>query len=238
MTFPQKAIGIFSSPGRVFEELPSNATRSDWLLPLFIYSVVTAITMQLVMAKDSIASHFRTLAENEILPPLEQFVQQGTISQDQSQWIFQFAIPGTASFFVAQLIGTFVGTLILILAIGLILWQLGKSVMREDGQYSVVVAILGLTLLVATCERIVTAFLMVLTDSIFATPSAGLLLLQSPMTPDFALLSRINGFTVWEIWLVALGLAWLFDREISKVFVLLGSLWLLWTLLTVVPLFV
>ncbi len=237
MTFAQKAIGLFYAPGKVFEELPSNATRRDWVLPLLIYSVVTAISMYLVVAKESIASHFRLLAEHEIRPQLDQFVQQGTISQEQALWIFGFVSPGTSSFFFAQLAGTFIGTMFFLFAVGLLLWQLGKSVMAREAPFMLVLTIVSLTLLIASVERVVTALLMAATDSIFATPSLALLFLDSPMTSGFALASRFNIFTVWEVYIVALGLAWLFDREISKVFVLVASLWLIWTMLTVAPLF-
>lgn len=237
MTFTQKAFGIFHAPNEMFERLPSTATRRDWILPLLIYSVVTAVTMYFVVAKESIANHFRLLAEHEIQPQLDQFVQQGTITPEQAQWIFGFVSPGTVSFFFAQLMGTFIGTTIFLFAVGLLLWQLGKSVMAREAPFMIVVTVVSLALLIASVERIVTALIMVATDSIFATPSLALLFLDSPMTPGFALASRFNLFTIWEIYIVALGLAWLFDREISKVFVLVGSLWLIWTLLTVAPLF-
>jgi len=237
MTFTQKAIGVFRAPNDVFEQLPFNASRRDWVLPLLIYAIVTAITMHLVVAKESIASHFRLLAEHEIRPQLDQFVQQGTITQEQAQWVFSFVSPGSVSFFFAQLMGTFIGTAIFLFAVGLLLWQLGKSVMARHAPYMLVVTIVSLALLIASVERTVTALFMVATDSIFATPSLALLFLDSPMTPGFALASRLNIFTLWEMYIVALGLAWLFDREISKVFVLVASLWLIWTLLTVAPLF-
>lgn len=235
MTFVQKAIGLFISPNEVFEGLPTNATRRDWLLPLLIYTAITALTIHFIVEKESLAVHFRELSEQEIRPQLDQFVQQGTVTQEQANWVYQFATPGTVHFLAAQLVGTFIGTLILVFSLGFILWQLGRSVMGGPVPYMLVVTIVSLTLLVASGERIITAVLMILTDSIFASPSLALLQLGSPPTFMFALLSRINLFTLWELWLVSLGLAWLHDRAIAKVFVLVSSLWLVWTLVTLAP---
>ena len=96
-----------------------------------------------------------------------------------------------------------------------------------------IVEVVGLTSTVRALETLATLVCVLLSGSILATPSAALLL--GTFDPESALefaLSRLNPFTFWILGLTALGLAELFERDFPKVLVLIGALWFLWNLLT------
>ena len=97
-----------------------------------------------------------------------------------------------------------------------------------------VIEVVGLTYIVGTIESITATVLMLVTESIYATPSLALLVL-----PEFDVenwlhlaLSKLNPFTLWILYLTSLGLSLLYMRDFPKVLVLILSLWFLWTLMT------
>jgi len=238
MPFLTKCVKIVTAPGDVFEEVRDTfPTHSNWLLPVLLYIVVATVSIHLMLGQPSLAEHYRQIVNEDLRPTFDQQVLAGTITQQQAGWILLFVTPGTTHFLVAQGVGTTVGALAALFVLSYIFWQVGKSTMGGGAPYMSVVEVVGLTFSIAVIERIVTTLLMIALDSIFATPTLGLTVL--PMGADsmlFVILSRINFFTIWELGVIGKGMAVLNERDFPKVFVLLLALWLLWTIVTLLPL--
>jgi hypothetical protein len=164
-------------------------------------------------------------------------VNGGNISRNQAEWLFRFATPGTPHFFIAQLGGTTITAFGALFIFAFLFWQIGRSVLGGGVPYMKIVEVVGLTFLVAIVERIATSVLMVMTGSIHATPSPGLFLIDNAEHNHwYAVLSRINVFTFWQLWVISTGMSWIYERDFAKVFVLALSLWFLWSLVSVLQL--
>jgi hypothetical protein len=238
MPFLTKCLRLIAAPGDVFGELRETfPSPGNWVLPVLLYVAVATVSIHLMLGQPSLAAHYQQIVNEDLRPTFDQQVLEGIITQQQAEWILLFVTPGTAHFLVAQGVGTTLGALAALFALSFIFWQVGKSAMGGGAPYMSVVEVVGLTFLVAALERIVTAFLTIAMDSIFATPTLGLLALHAgPDSTLFSLLSRVNVFTIWELAVISKGLAVLNERDFPKVFVLLLALWLLWTIVTLLPL--
>jgi hypothetical protein len=230
------AAGVFLQPGEVFEDLRDRPPhRAHWLFPLILYIITATLCTEIVVSLPEPAAQLRKLAEEDFLPRLEEYVRQGTMTRQQTEWLRLFITPGTGQFFFTQSAGTvFTGTAALMLA-ALFLWQIGRSVLARAVPYKKVLEVVGLVFMIATLERIVSTALIVATGSLYATPGPGLLLIGEPESKAFLALSSVNLFTLWEIGVAGIGLACIYERDLPKVLVLLLALWLIWTGVMVFP---
>jgi hypothetical protein len=224
------AAGILLRPGPVFEELRDTPPyRPYWLVPLILYIVTATICTQIVVSLPGPSAHLRILTEKEFLPRLEEFVREGTMTRQQTEWLRLFITPGTGQFFFTQFAGTLFAATGALILLAFFLWQLGRSVLARAVPYKKVLEVVGLTFTVGTIERIVSTTLIAATGSLYATPGPGLLLLGNPESKAFLILSSINLCTLWEIGVAGVGLSRVYERDLAKVLVLLLALWLLWT---------
>ncbi len=232
-------LDILVAPWRAFSSIQENIpVRAYWLLPVVLYIVCSMVCTQIIVSQPAPAAHLRALGEEEFQPQLERYIADGTITRQQADWLKLFITPGNSYFVLTQLVGIALTSFITLFAVGFIVWQLGRSVLGRSVSYKKVLEIIGLTFLIGVLERIVSAILVVATGSIFASPSPGMLLLDNIESKAFLVLSSVNIFTLWELWVVSNGLSVFFERDFVKVLVLVSALWLLWTLVTIVPIIV
>lgn len=222
--------GILLNPGRVFEELrDAPPRRAHWLFPLILYVIIAAAGTQIVVSLPGPAGHLRMFAERDFLPRLDEYVREGTMTQQQTEWLRLFVTPGTGHFFFTQLAGTIFTATGGLFLLSFFFWQLGRSVLARAVPYKKMLEVVGLTFVVAAVERIITTALIAATGSLYATPGPGLFLLGDTDATAFLLLSSINVCTLWEIGVAGAGIAHLCNRDFPKVLVLLLALWVLWT---------
>jgi hypothetical protein len=117
---------------------------------------------------------------------------------------------------------------------GLVFWLLGKGVMKATAPYMKVVEVVGLTFFIAALESIVTTILAIGMNTMFASPSLALLISDFSIENKMHLLAAsVNVFTFWTLGVTSIGLSRLFQKDLSKVLVLVFALWILWTLFKV-----
>ncbi|MDH3252735.1 MAG: hypothetical protein OEM41_08075 [Ignavibacteria bacterium] len=209
-----------------------------WLVPVLLYIVVSVSSIQVLALSPALNQAFRETIDEVLRPSLDEQIREGALTQNQADWLYKFVSPGTPHFLLAQGTGLVLGAFATLFALAFLFWQLGKSAMSSQAPYMKVVEVVGMTYVIASLERIVTTLLMMGTESIYATPSLGLLAIPSaPQSLSFLLLSRVNLFTLWELGFISRGLSFLLDRDFPKVLVLIIALWLIWSAVTLIPLF-
>ncbi|MFN0158479.1 MAG: YIP1 family protein [Bacteroidota bacterium] len=236
LTTMERYSRLFVAPGSVFEairDLPPS--RIHWLVPVLLYILTATVCVQIIVGQPGPAASLKELSEKEFLPVMEQYITDGTITRQQAESLMLFITPGTTQFFITQLFSSGIVSFMTLFVVGFMVWQLGRSVLGRNVEYKKVLEIIGLTFLIGILEQIVSTVLVVATGSVFASPSPGIFFLHDTESVLFPILSSINLFMLWQLWVVSSGLSWFFEREFPKVFVLVMALWLLWTMVTVAP---
>ncbi len=231
--------GVVLSPDSVLTGIAEKALHhANWLLPLILYCIVSVASIQVLIVTPNLRQEFRQTIDEVLKPSIDEQITKGSLTPKQADWLRAFVTPGTPEFITAQGIGTVIGSFATLFALALIFWQLGKSAMNYRAPYMKVVELVGMTFVIASIERCATTGLMIINQSIYATPGLGLLVLDAaPQSLSFLILSRFNLFTFWELGFISRGLSILLGRDFPKVLVLVGALWLLWSIVTILPLF-
>jgi hypothetical protein len=234
MPFLDRLAGFFLSPGEIFDNIArSPIVTSTWFFPWLLYVLISIFAGQLIVGNPSLSSQLEQTLRTQFDEMMHESIVKGNITQGEADEQFErFGTPGSPWFTLISVGGALFGSLATLFAVSLFCLLLGMSAMSTSAPYMKVVEIVGLTFLIDVLERIVTTVMMLMTDSILASPSLALFLLPDVDLENKAhvALSKLNVFTFWKIGMVGLGLARLFRKDFSKVLVLVVSLWILWSL--------
>ena len=231
-----RCAAVITAPGRLFDALADEPPeRVHWILPPLLYILCAVACMVVVVGQPGPAAQLTEITEKDFVPQLDAYVSEGTITAGQASAIRSFVTPGSAGFYLLQIVGTTAVTIIVLVLLAALLWLLTRSVLGRTAPFRKVLEVSGLSFIIGILERLVTTALVAATGSIFATPGPGVFLVHAPQGHLFIALSSINLFTIWEIGVLSAGLAALTGRDRPKVFVLLLSLWVLWTLVMLLP---
>jgi len=236
MSFSDKLVGVFASPSDLYDNVRQTPpTSSNWVIPTLILVVIGVIMAYLVVSNPSLSDQMKRMASEQMEKGLEKQLAAGKITQEQAnQARDQFSGMGQTGTLIFKYVGAVLGPFISLFLASLVYWLLGKGVMKVTVPYMKVVEVVGLTFFISAIESVVTTILSIGLDSIFASPSLGLLISNFSIENKMHLLAAsMNVFTFWTLGVISIGLARLFQKDLPKVLVLVFSLWLIWILFTV-----
>lgn len=227
MSVSEKMAGIFASPGEVYEDVRlTPRTNNNWVIPTLILIVVAIICSLLVMNNPSLQHQIGT-AQREAMDKL---VQEGRITQEQADRQAEMMGGGSPFILIGIVVTTPIITFAMLFLFALVYWLVGKFSMKSTAPYMKVVEVFGLTFYIGAIGRIVTTAMMYLMDSLHASPSLALFVSDFSVQNKLHMaLSSVNIFTIWSLVVTAIGLAKLFQRDLSKVLVLVFALTILLT---------
>jgi hypothetical protein len=239
MSFTEKLVNIFASPGELFENVRlTGKTPSNWIIPAAIMIVVAIAMQQLIMSNPSLADQTKAMVEKATKERLDKAVQSGQMTPEQAEQqreqIENFTNPSSPLNIAMRIVSVVVFIPVVLLLIALVYWLLGKTAMHATAPYMKVVEVIGLTLLIAAAESIVTTVMAIGLDSIHAGPSLAVFVKDFDLNNKLHVtLSKVNVFTIWSLLVTGIGLSKLFQRDLPKVLVLVFALWILWSAFTV-----
>lgn len=229
----EKVTNIFASPGELFENVRlTGPTASNWLLPLILLIIVALAMSQLVLSNPSLRDQMGSIIKKS----MEESVQSGRMTQEQADQAYeQFASPTSTMAMIIRFVATILGIPIVLFVVALAYWLLGKWGMRATAPYMKVVEVVGLTFFIGILESIVNTIMIFLMDSIFASPSLALIVLQNFDIQNklHMALGKVNIFTIWSLAVTSIGLSKLFQRDFPKVAVLVFALWIVWCVFSI-----
>ncbi|MGB2957400.1 MAG: hypothetical protein WBG01_18330 [Bacteroidota bacterium] len=226
-----RAVYLISAPAITFADVDRTPpTPSNWLAPMILFVLVSIFSIHLLFNNPSLSGQFKAA----VLEQLTQAVESGTLTEEEAERQYERFGPGSVLFTIASFVGLSITPFVTLFALGLVYWLIGRSAMAASAPYMKVIEVVGLTYLVGTLESIVATVLMLMTESIYATPSMALLVLADFDVENLfhLTLSKLNVFTLWILYLTSMGLSQLYRRDFPKVLVLILSLWFLWILAT------
>ncbi len=235
MSFTEKLTNVFTAPGELFDNVRDTPpTASNWLVPLAIFIVIAIAMQQIIFHNPALVDQLKVQMTQKMEKQFDEQIKAGKMSPEEATRAREQAesITNPASpFFIALTIGSLlIFTPLVLFAIALVYWLMGKSIMKAQAPYMKVVEVIGLVLFIGILESIVTTIMSVGLENLHATPSLGLAVLSDFSTDNklHMLLSKVNVFTIWSLIVTSIGLGHLFRRDVPKVMALVFALWVLW----------
>ena len=213
-----RIIGVFSSPRETFVSLDR---RPTWLVP-FIILVIAVVVMQVTL---------RGVQAQEMVARLE---ARG-MPQEQIEAI-QARMQGPASY-----IGLVVAPIFMLIVWAVIaglLWFGGNTIMGGTSTFKKMFSLVAWSGLIGFLGIAVKTFLILSKGTTVGVTTSLAAFLPSPelgAAPGilYRLLSKFDLFTIWEMVLWTIGISVMYKFTMKKSACLVGTLWILWIVVSV-----
>ncbi len=239
MSFTEKLTNVFAAPGELFDNVRDTPpTASNWLIPLAIFIVIAIAMQQIIFHNPALVDQLKVQITQKIDKQIDDQVKAGKLTPEQVPQAREQAESMTnpaSLFFVILTAGSLlIFTPIVLFAIALVYWLMGKSIMKAQAPYMKVVEVVGLVFFIGILESIITTIMAVGLENLHASPSLALAVMGNFSTENklHLLLSKVNVFTIWSLVVTSIGLGHLFRRDVPKVMALVFALWVLWVVFT------
>ena len=212
-----RMIRVFHAPRETFEAVAASRTAIDWVAPAAVSAIVAFAAAVAIMP----------LAMEEGAKAIQEQMQGQEIGDEQREMMEKMAGAGQTVGLVMAPVGSFA-----VLFVSALLLLGAARVAGADVGYSGVLTVSAYSSLVQALKGIIVTPLMLSKNSMIVHTGLGLLL-PAEMMNSFAgrFLAGIEIFTLWQVAIVAIGIAVLGNVDTRKALVPVLVLWLIWLLI-------
>lgn len=236
LSHSDKLVGVFSEPGKTFESIAKFPIKTiDWLLPVLAMFVVIIISQFIMMGNPQIKAEMKQKQMDAIEKRLQEQVDKGTLTKQQAEEQQQ-----TIEDQMDKMGGTIgkVFTAISILVIGFIAYLIIagfyflviKFIFKADGTFQHVLVTTGLTSYIGIISMALVTIFALFTGKMARDVSAATLFSVDTKTFVGFLLAKLDVFSIWMYFVVALGMTKLFNAgDSKKYYYFIFGAWIVWS---------
>jgi hypothetical protein len=228
-----RLMNVFAMPGDVFEEVKASAhSAGNWLVPAFIGSVVGVISIFIVFSQPAIQQQFREQQEQVLEKRLDKMVKAGQITRQQADQqkdvAEKFMGPTVTTIFGAIAVTFWSFARVFLWA--LVLWLLGMWLLKVRFEYLKALEIAGLAGMIGVLGTLVKLLLQVNLSNLASSPSLAIAVKNfDAQNPWHLVLAGLNVFDLWELAVLALGLARLAGVPFARAAFPIFGIWMIWS---------
>lgn len=225
-------MNVFASPAEAFEGIRTSPTRASvWLVPLIVLILVTSLFSVMIFTNETLKMQFSDSQSQRI----QERVNSGRMTQEQADQQLEGMQRMGGMMIAFGIIGTVITVSIIFFVAALVFWLVGRFALKAEGGYGKYLELYGASGWIGILGAIVTLLMMVGLGSIYASPSAALAVLSEfkPTDTTHRLLSSLNIFSLWQFFVLGIGLAKYSQKSTGTGVTVAAVLWVVWTLVAV-----
>jgi len=200
-------MNVFAEPGEVFEEIKSTPPATgNWLVPVFLWALVGIVTSVILLSQPAIQHQIH----EQQAKAMDKMVQQGKLTREQADQATAAAekFTGPTMLMLFGGVGSVVVSIIHAVWWALVLWLLGRWLLKSQFPYTKALEVAGLPMMIGALGAIVGLLLGIILSRMYATPSAALLITDFDVTNKAHLfVATLNPFQIWQAIVMGVGLA-------------------------------
>jgi hypothetical protein len=231
-SFMTRAVNVYTSPGELFTELRSTPVKStSWLIPYILMLLLAFLATYAVYTNPGLRQQIFDIQERAI----KEQVAAGKITQQQSeQYINGMESSGPVLFIIIGAGFQMIMISCILFGTALLLMLILKFGFKAPVGYGKMLEAIGLASLIGILGTIITILLMNVFNSMYATPSLALAVMNSfdPLKTGDRFLSSVNIFTIWEVSILGIAVSKLSGKSIGAGLGLMFGLWAVWVIIT------
>lgn len=234
MSFLDKITGIFTEPKRVFENVKLYGPKPiDWVVPIFILIALTILSSLIVTSHPDIKAEIDAASKKATEEALDKAVKEGKISQQQKEEQLEQIEKFTSSpiMKIVQYVSIAVFMLVFLFVVVAVYYLVWVLILKGQGSYAHGLSVYGLASFISMVEAIVVAIVSLI--AVKFVPGFNLLLLfdvEKGTTLSY-ILSKINPFTFWWLYVIGVGLSEVYSVDKSKSLIAIFGLWLVYVVI-------
>jgi hypothetical protein len=226
MSMGARVLNVFAAPGELFSWLAQHRFRiANFVVPALIVGAVGVITTWLVLSQPEIIRQVLELNDRE----LEKAISQGRLTMEQADHArdgMRSAV-GIMVMRAAAAVFSVISGFVAPFWWGLLGWLVARFVLGAPLGYMRAVEAAAFASLIGALGLVVGMLLSLGTGNLFAGPHLGFFIEDfNPMNKRHLALASVNAFGLWQVAVLALGIARLTGRTFTQAGVGLYVLWL------------
>lgn len=234
MSFTDKLASILIEPSKVFENVKTFGPKVvDWLIPVLILIVLTILSTYFITSNPEIKAELDAKQRQAIEEGLDKEVKAGKITpqqkEEQLEQIEKFSTGPVIQLFQYISVAVFMFVFAFILAaVYYLVWVL---ILKGKGSYNHALSVYGLSLFINMIEVILVAILaLMLNKMIYGFNVAAFIDIEKGTTLSY-ILSKINPFTFWWLYVIGVGLGKVYLIEKNKSLITIFAIWLVYVVI-------
>ena len=231
-SFLTRATNVFTSPTELYGEVASAPPQtSSWLLP-YLASMLLAVVFTFSLYNNAT---LRQQIYDMQTQGMQKAVEQGKMSQERFDQMKEgMESSGPMMFMLIGGGGAVIALTCYFFGITLLLWLIMKFGLKFAGTYGKMLEVYGLASVIGLLGAIVTLLMMNFLNSMHATPSGSLLIMNSYDRNNFVhnLLASLNVFTLWQAAVAGIGVAKVSNKSNGTGMGIVFGLWLVWVIVS------
>jgi hypothetical protein len=236
-SLPARLMNVFASPGEVFDEVKAvRASAANWLVPALTASLVGVVASFIMFSQPAIVQQIQEQQERAMRQKFDQQVAAGKMTQAQEDQMVEMMekYTGPTMMKIFGAVGSVLTSFARVFWWGLILWLLGRWMLKKEFGYLKAAEVAGLASMIAVLGGIVALLMIVNFGKLSATPSLAFTVSDFDLKRrSHLLLGAANLFTFWQVTVMAIGLARLASVPFARALLPVLGFWIVWTVLLV-----
>lgn len=218
---------IFASPSEAFQGLATSRRSLHWAIPFALLLVLGILSVYLVFSNETLRDQIYDMQAQQF----EKAVEEGRMTQQQADQVRdRMEQTGLGLFMVFGSIPILLFTAAYFFLGALFLWLASKVLLKSSANYGLTLEVYGLASWIGVLGSLVTMAMILGLNSLFATPSLGLLYLDGYDVTNtmHKIGSALNVFSAWQAVVIGIGLSTLAQKPASQGIAVALVLWVLW----------
>ena len=226
MSLPARLLNVFAIPGDVFTEVKTaRASLANWLVPALITCVVGAVAAMILFSQPAILQQIREQQE----AALEKRVKADEMTRadaDKAMVIIE-KVSGPTMMKIIGGVGAVFWGFARVFLWATALWMVGRWVLRLQFPYGKALEVAGLASMIGVLGVIVTLLLQINLNNPAASASLALAVQDfDPKKASNLALAAVNVFNLWQLGVMACGLARLAAVPFLRAAFVLVAFWM------------
>lgn len=231
LTHSDKMTGLFTEPGKTFEQTALYPPRtSDWLLPLLLVIVVSVISNLILMSNPETAYQIKQKQMKQIEKQdaeLQKKVEQGEITAEQAEQQSEGMHKGIEMMsgpfgMVISSVGIIVARFLFFFIFVLVFFLFSKYVLKGDGGFTSAMTAYGLPHYILALQALLAAIFALLLGKLFIDTSAASFMGADRTELSGFLLSFVDPIAIWFYAVLGIALAKMFKAASNKGYLVLS----------------
>ncbi len=234
MSFFDKFIGVLVEPGKVFENVKVHGRKTvDWLVPILLLIVFTILSSWTIMRNPEIKADLDAKQRTAIEENLDKAVKEGKMTQQQKEEQLEQIEKFTSgpAMQIIQYISIAVFMFVFLFVLSGVYFFIWTFLLKGQGKFSDALSVYGLSTVISLIEVILVAIVSLLMVKLINGISVAAFLDVEKGTTLSYILSKVNPFTFWWLYVLGVGLSKVFVVPKGKSLITIFALWLVYVVI-------
>lgn len=223
--------GIFTEPGETYETIANTPKKNYWIFPVLISVVIGLISTFLFMQDAELVSKTMEKQKEKMREKFQESVKQGKMTQEDSEKAMESMNPKGMMFKVFGFGGAIIGPFVILLLLS-VFYLIALKIMKAQFDFMNILNVVGLAMLISGIGNIIAVVISILKGNLTSVGPGLLFSEESAGQKVYAMLTKIDLFSIWFYAVIAIGLSKIARVSIAKTASVVFGLWIVYILVS------